>query len=106
EDERRDPKANNNFRFAPALQFEMVMQGSHFKNALTPKLERSDLDNYRQSFGYENTTDEDQKKLLLDNDGHCADGATQRERSHIAHEHFRAMRVVPKETQASGNHLS
>src|SRR5436190_11537292 len=82
------------------------MKVSHFNNDLTPKLERSDLDKYRHSFGYENTTDEDQKKFLLDDDGHCADGATQRERSHIAHEHFSGMRVVPKETEACSNHRS
>src|SRR3989442_13527693 len=82
------------------------MQQSRLKYALTTNLERSGLHNSRQPFRHENPTDEDQKKFLLDNDGHCADGAPQRLRSHSAHEHFSGMRVVPKETEACSNHRS
>ena len=83
-----------------------MVQGSHPENALSPQLERRYLNNDRQSFSDEDTTDEDQEKFLLDNHGHRADGAAERQRSHITHEDFRWMRVVPEEPQTCSNHRS
>src|SRR5579863_5973714 len=53
EDQRYDPETHDDFRFAPAQQFEMMMQRGHAKNALTGELERADLDDHRQRFQHE-----------------------------------------------------
>src|SRR5215467_6897078 len=43
EDQRCDPEAHDNFRFGPAQQFEMVVQGRHLEDAFLPQLIGADL---------------------------------------------------------------
>src|SRR5260370_9093732 len=97
--QRSDPKPHDHFRFAPAEQFEMVMNGRHAEDALAAQFERAHLQTPRNGFQYKNAADEKQQNLLLDNDGDHAQRPAQRERAHVSHENFRGMRVVPQEAE-------
>src|SRR5579863_9715381 len=47
ENERCDPEAHDDFRFAPAEKLEMMMQRGHAEDALARELERAHLQNHR-----------------------------------------------------------
>src|SRR5437016_9078094 len=53
-DQRRYPKSHDYFRFAPAQQLEMVVNGRHAEDALAAQLERTHLKNHGESFDHEN----------------------------------------------------
>src|SRR6266849_3853958 len=97
--QRGDPKPHDHFRFAPTQQFEMVMDGRHAEDALTAQLERAHLQNHRNGFQHKNAANEEQQNLLLDDYSDHAERPAQRERTHISHENFRRMRVVPEKAQ-------
>src|ERR1700687_6198940 len=63
--QRRDPKAHDHFRFAPAHQFEMMMNRRHTEDPLSPQLERSHLQNYGERFNHKNSADKKKQHLLL-----------------------------------------
>src|SRR5689334_660754 len=42
QDQTRNPEARNNFRLRPPDLLEMMMQGRHLENPLSPQLETSD----------------------------------------------------------------
>src|SRR6266446_4066105 len=98
-----DPEAHDHFRFAPAHQFEMVMDRRHAKDALAPQLERPHLQNHGERFNHKNPADKKEQNLLLDNYGDGSERSPQRQRAHIAHENFRRVRVVPEETKRSAD---
>src|SRR5690348_2657077 len=95
----RDPEAHDDFGFAPTNQFEMMMQRRHFKNALASQPIRGHLQNDRKRLNDEYAADGKQENFLLDDDGGDADDSPERERTDIAHEHLRGMRVVPKKAE-------
>src|SRR5229473_8086904 len=97
--QRRNPKPHDHFRFAPTKQFEMVVNGRHAENALTAQLERAYLQNHGNGFQHKYTANEKQQNLLLDDDRNHAQRPAQRERTHVSHEDFRGMRVVPQEAE-------
>src|SRR5204862_4537068 len=97
--QRRNPEPHDHFRFAPAKQLEMMVDGRHAEDALAAQLERAHLQNHRQGFQHKNSPNEEQQNLLLDDDGDHAEGPAQRERAHIAHKDFRGMRVVPQKAE-------
>src|SRR5262249_42086681 len=78
EDERRNPKSNDNLRFAPSQQLEMMMNRSHAQNALAAQFERSDLQDYGQCFDHKNPADKEQQNLLLDDDSDRSECAAER----------------------------
>src|ERR1700689_3481282 len=79
----------------------MMMQRRHAKNPLARELERANLNDDRKRFEHENATNKKKQNLLLDDYGHHADCAAERERPHVAHEHLGRMRVVPEKPQRS-----
>ncbi len=82
----------------------MVMQRRHLENPLFAQFVRAHLQNHRQGFQHENAADKRQQQLLLDRDRHRPDRPAQRERPHVAHEHLRRVRVVPKKADAGPHH--
>src|SRR5215467_10400343 len=75
----RDPKAHDHFGFAPTQQFKMVMNGGHAKNALAAQLERTHLQNDRESLDDKNPAYKEQQNLLFDNDGYRTQRPSQRQ---------------------------
>ncbi len=64
----------------------MVVQWRHFEDALAGKLERPDLDDYRQSFNDEYAT-HDRKDYFLPHDNRdCTQRRTQRQGANVTHE--------------------
>src|SRR5690348_12933071 len=74
----------------------MMVQWSHSKDPFARQLERSDLQNHGNRLDNKNAADREQQNLLLDDYGNGADRSAQRKRTHVAHKHFRRMRVVPE----------
>src|SRR5216683_4881554 len=99
ENQRRDPEPYDHFRFAPAQQFEMVVDRSHKEDPLAAQLERAHLQNHRERFHDKDSPHEKEQDLLLDDHGDHAERPSQRERADVAHENLRGMRVVPKKTE-------
>src|ERR1700674_2722200 len=99
--QRGDPKPHDHFRFAPAEQFEMVMNRRHAKNALPAQLERAHLQNHGKRFDDEDPANEKEQDFLLDDDRDGAQRSSQRQRANVAHKDFRGMRVVPEKAERS-----
>src|SRR6266481_521597 len=104
EDQRRDPEADDHFRFRPSQQLEMVMDGRHLENSFLAELVTCNLQNDGEGFDHEDSPDKGQQQLLLDHDSDRADGAAQGEASNIAHKDFRGMGVVPQESDGRAHH--
>ena len=73
----------------------------HFKDSLLAQFVGTDLQNHRKRFDDEDPSDEGQQQFLLDDYGDRADGATQGQRSDVAHKNFSGMRVVPEESDSA-----
>src|SRR5690349_25031987 len=82
------------------------MQRSHFKDALSTHLERSNLNHHGKRFGYEHSANEDQQQFLFNNDGYRTDGTAESQRTNVAHEYFGGMCVVPEKTETGTHHGS
>ena len=63
--------------------------------------EVSDLEDYREHLQDEDTPHDRQEKLRLEQNGHDRYGASQSERTRVAHEDLCGMRVEPKESEAA-----
>src|SRR5271165_4177577 len=83
-----------------------MMDGRHFENSFLAQLVGADLQDHRQRFDYEDSSDEGKEEFLLDHDGDGADGAAEGERAYIAHEDFGGMRVIPKKSDGGADHGS
>src|SRR5579872_1288127 len=83
-----------------------MMQRRHLENSLLAQLIRSDLQNYRERFDYEHSSDKWQQQFLLDDYCNRSDCAAERERSYISHENFRGMRVIPQKSNCRADHGS
>src|SRR5438270_5840128 len=81
-----------------------MVQRRHFENAFLARLVRAHLQDHRKRLNHEDTADEWQQQLLLDDDGDRADGSAQRQRADIAHKYLRWMRVIPEKSDAGTNH--
>src|SRR5215472_9286726 len=99
EDQRGNPEAHDHLGFAPAQQFEMMMNRSHTENALPSQLERKHLQDDGQRFYDKDAANKKQQNFLLDDDGDSPEGPAQRQRADITHKNFGWMRVVPKESK-------
>src|SRR6185369_10322548 len=62
-DQRHDPEADDDFRFRPSSQFEVMVYRRHSENPLAAQLERQYLDHHRQSFDDEHPTDKHQQQF-------------------------------------------
>src|SRR5260221_10936374 len=97
--QRRNPKPYNHLALAPSQQFEMVVNRRHAKNSFPAQLERPHLQNHRERFQHEHSANKHQQHFLLDDHRNSSQRAAQRQRPHIAHKHFRGMRVIPKKSK-------
>src|SRR5260370_2002507 len=89
-----DPTAHDDFRFAPAGQFEMMMQRRHAEDALACQPERRHLQNDRNCFKHKDAAHRKQEDLLLDGHGDDANGATNGQRTNVAHKDIGGMREI------------
>src|SRR5258708_26251670 len=85
------PKPHDHFRFAPAQQFKMMVDGRHAEDALAAHLERTDLQNDGQRLNDENSAYKEEQNLLLDDYRDDTKRSSERQRTHIPHENFSAM---------------
>src|SRR6266446_9980995 len=97
--QRSDPEAHDHFRFAPTKQFEMMMDGRHAEDALAAQLERAYLQNHGEGFQHKYAANKKQENLLLDDDCDHTERPAERKRTHISHEDFRGVRVVPEKAE-------
>lgn len=73
--ERKDPKADNDLGFSPPLQFKVVMDRRHFKDAFFAELVGADLQDDGYSFSDKNTPYDDQCDGLQSQEGNRPDQA-------------------------------
>ena len=73
-----DPEADDDGRLLPALLLEMMMQWRHGEDALARELEGRDLDDHRDSLEHEQSADDGEDDLVLDDDRDGAQRATER----------------------------
>ena len=106
EDEGEDPEAGDDFGFAPAKLFEVVVERGHLEDALLAEFVAADLEHDGNGFEDEDSSDEGEEEFLADDHGYGADGSAQSERSDIAHEDFCRVGVVPEKTNARSYHRS
>src|SRR5436190_20206040 len=100
EDDRHDDEPRDDLRLAPANQLEVMMERRHAEQALpTRRLEIPDLQDHRKRLEHEHAADNRQQQLLLDQNGHRAEGGAKRQRSDVAHETRGGARVVPEEPE-------
>src|SRR6185369_7303298 len=99
-DQRHDPEADDDFRFRPSSQFEVMVYRRHSENPLSAQLERQHLDHHRQSFDDEYPTDKHQQQFLFDDHSDGSNRSSECERPNVPHEYLRGMGVVPEEAQA------
>src|SRR5581483_2983125 len=101
----RDPETYDNFRLGPAERFEVMMDGSHFEDALAAaELIAADLQNYGERFEDVDATDEREQYFLLNQDRDHAESAAERHGANVAHKDLGRMAVVPKKPKARTDH--
>src|SRR5262249_22307164 len=101
--QRGNPEAHDHLGFAPAQQFEMVMNRGHAEDALPSQLERKHLQDDGERFHDKDAHNEEQQNFLLDDDGDGSERSAKRKRADISHKNFRRMRVVPQESERSAD---
>src|SRR6266568_2677056 len=101
--QRGNPEAHDHLGFAPAQQFEMMMNRGHAKNAFPAQLERKNLQNDRQRLHHKDPAHKEQQNLLLDDDRNRSERSAKGQRPDVSHENLRGMRVVPEESQRSAH---
>src|SRR4051794_23688380 len=84
----------------------MMMNRRHPEDAAPGRLERGDLDDDGERLDHKDAADDDEKKLLLDEQRDNPERATQTERSHVAHEDVRGVGVPPQESKAGADERS
>src|SRR5215510_10513469 len=52
QNQRCDPKANDDFRLAPSAKLEVMVQRRHPEDPLAAKFKRHDLNHHRKRFGH------------------------------------------------------
>src|SRR5579859_5696113 len=80
-----------------------MMERGHLEDALLAQLVAAYLEDDREGLEHEDTADEGEQQLLLDDDGDGADGAAESERADVAHEDFGGVGVVPEEADAGAD---
>ncbi len=87
-----------------------MVQRRHFENApsyavlLLGVLEVGHLNHHRNGFSDEHPAHDGQHDFLADDHGDGAQGAAQRQRAHVAHEHLRRIGVEPQKRQPGADH--
>ena len=81
----------------------MMVNRRHAKDALAGQFVGSDLQHYRHRLEHENAAHHEQHDFLAHDHGNRAEGRTDRESSHVAHEYLRRIGVEPKEAEAGAD---
>src|SRR5258705_7662056 len=84
--DRGDHKARNDLGLAPSNQLEMVVKRRHPEDTPAGQLERPDLNDDREGFHDEDTSDDAEQQLLLDENGNRTKRRSESKRSDVAHE--------------------
>src|SRR5512144_25664 len=61
-----DPEADDDLVFMPARELEMMVKRRHLEHAPPRQLERRDLDHHADRFGHEESADDDEQELALE----------------------------------------
>src|SRR5262249_31634349 len=80
-----------------------MMQRRHRKTSFPSEMETQHLQNDRERFEHEDTSDDRKQQFLFTTNRHHSDRATDRERAGVAHENSCRMTVEPKKTKTSAN---
>src|SRR3989338_4262222 len=104
ENQRGNPETDDDLRLLPPDELEVVVERGHAEDAPAGQLEGADLQDHRQRLQDEHAADEEKQDLLLDDDGHGADGAAEGARADVAHEDFRGVGVVAKDAEGGAGH--
>src|SRR5688572_3421839 len=101
--DRDDDEARDHLGLAPPDQLEVMMERRHAEHPPAGHLEPADLDDDRQRLEHPDAADHHQQQLLLDKDGHGADGAAEPQGADVAHEDLGGIGVVPEEPEAGAD---
>src|SRR5262252_41088 len=99
EDDSDNHEPADDLRLAPPALLEVVMNRSHLEDTLTGHLERRHLDDDRQTFHQKHAADDEEQQFLFDQNRDRRERGTKRQRSDVAHEDLRRVRVVPEEAE-------
>ena len=102
--DRNDPEADDNLRLGPALLLEVMVQRRHHEHALSRKLERNDLHDYRHRLKHEQATDDTEYYLVFGSHSDRAEQAAKCERTGVAHEDRGRRSVEPEKAHPCPNH--
>ena len=79
-------------------------RGAMRKIRLPRSLKEPDLQHHREGLDHEEAAHEEEQQLLLDEEGHGAEGAPQGEAAHVAHEDLGGIAVPPQEAHGGAHH--
>jgi len=82
----------------------VVVDGRHQEDPSTRRLEVRHLQDDAHGLDNEDPPENHREQLVLGEHGKCAEPSAERKRAHVAHEHLRRVRVVPKETETDPHH--
>src|SRR5688500_13506293 len=112
--DRNDPEPDDHLILMPTLQLEMVVQRRAQEEPVLlrvlesvpplPVLEEEPLPKHRDRLDHEDEADEDQQEFRLEQNGDGSERAAERQRTGIAHEHLRRIRVVPQKADQRSDH--
>ena len=100
QDDGDDPEADNDLGLFPAAQLVVVMQRRHAEDPLAfGGFEITDLHHHGNGFCDEDTAHDEEHDFLTHDHGRRTECSTNRQRTHIAHEHLGRIRIEPEEAQ-------
>src|SRR6185437_16829468 len=80
---------------------EQAMRLREFQTVpAAPHLEHAALQNYRDCYGHEHATDQQEQEFALEQNGDRTQRSAQREGSRVTHEDLGGMGIVPEKTNA------
>src|SRR5512144_3223815 len=82
----------------------MVVYGRHPEDSFATPFEREHLNDDGERLHDEYAPNDHEEELLLYHEGDCAERRAEGESPRVAHEQFRRICVVPKETDAGTEH--
>src|SRR4051812_19796895 len=100
EDDRDNHEPRDDLRLAPSDELEVMMDWSHPENTVAGRLERRHLDDHGERLDDEHAAHDDEEEFLLDEQCHDAERSAKAERSDVAHENVRGVRIPPEEPEA------
>ena len=72
-----DPESDDDFRFMPAGEFEVVVEWSHFKESFFLPFKEEYLEDNGEGFDDEDTADNSEQEFFLDHERDDTDGGAE-----------------------------